>query len=338
MGYDIVTSTKDKEHGIMNLNISENYIITQDLTETYTNSKISSLLFIMMITIGSISVYAGTIFSGFIAIIWVYVFNVFYSHFGFYPDPLIDAHSNKNFVLQSAVFGKNNQFYTMHMNSLFKAFITQMSIFAIAFIDYFLYGVRDKIAILYNIEFKQERPPELEFFATAIMLLFVVLIFNLRNILQIAFVSRRFGCCFSKDNLIFYASSLFATSTFFITVFSSSADVAGFGILLWFGIYISSSFLGFRRKMEKYLTFDIVWNEPLDVYFTILLSDGSPCCQNPIQVDSIAVIEDGSVILFDYNSNDIVKRKPNEISKIVLHDHGVTKEWKFDTSTNTWQI
>lgn len=90
--------------------------------------------------------------------------------------------------------------------------------------------------------------------------------------------------------------------------------------------------------MEKYLTFDIIWNEPLDVYFTILLSDGSLCCQNPIQVDSIAAIEDGSVILFDYNSNDIVKRKPNEISKIVLQDHGVTKEWKFDTSTNTWQI
>lgn len=77
MRYDIVTSTKDKEHGIMNLNISETYIITQDLTETHTNSKISPLLFIMMITIGGISVYAGTIFSGFIAIIWVYVFNIF---------------------------------------------------------------------------------------------------------------------------------------------------------------------------------------------------------------------------------------------------------------------
>ena len=184
--------------------IDKNYIIINGLTNRQTDSKISLLLLIILLFVGGISMYTGNVFSSFVAVIWVYLFNVFYSHFNIFPDPLVNVHSSKNFIISNGVFGKNNQLYAMHFNSFVKSAIAQASIFVLAFADYFLYSFRNKITILYNIDFKPDKTPEIEFVATSTLLLIIVLIFNVRNMLQVASATRHLGYSLYLNNIIFY--------------------------------------------------------------------------------------------------------------------------------------
>lgn len=313
--------------------IDKDYIIINRLTNKQTDSRISLLLLIILLFVGSISVYAGDIFSSFAAIIWVYLFNVFYSHFNIYPDPLVNVHSSKNFIISNEIFGKNNQLYAMHFNSFIKSAIAQASVFVLAFADYFLYGFRNKITILYNIDFKQDNTPEIEFVATSTLLLIIVVIFNVRNILQVASASRNLGYGLYLNNIIFYILSFVCTFISFLANYSGSRPIEMLCFSSWFIIYIIAFYFTFQEG--KNLEHDIVWNQTSDIYFTILLSNNS-VLQDHVRIDSLAVIADNSIVLFDYDSNNIIKRKPSEISKIILNNHAITTEWFFDTQTGLW--
>ncbi len=315
--------------------IDKNYIIINGLTNRQTDSKISLLLLIILLFVGGISMYTGNVFSSFVAVIWVYLFNVFYSHFNIFPDPLVNVHSSKNFIISNGVFGKNNQLYAMHFNSFVKSAIAQASIFVLAFADYFLYSFRNKITILYNIDFKPDKTPEIEFVATSTLLLIIVLIFNVRNMLQVASATRHLGYSLYLNNIIFYILSFICTFASFLANYSGSHPIELLCFSSWFITYIIAFYFTFREG--KNLKHDIIWNQPSDIYFTILLSDNS-VLQDHVGIDSLAITADDSIVLFNYDSNDIIKRKPSEISKIILNNHGILTEWFFNTQTGLWCV
>jgi len=335
---DLINLTKEEmKKELCSIDLSDNktcvVINANKLTNADVHDRIPLLVLITMAAVGGVSVYAGNVFSGFIAVVWVYLFNVFYNHFGLYPDPLINPHSNKNFVVRSASFGVNNQVFALYCNSSVRASISQILIWGISYIDYVLYGLRDKIAILYNIEFKLGRPAELEFLATAVMLLAVVLAFNVRDVIRIAVINKRFGYGFSCSDAIFYVVSLLSMFlTYGMCRFSLSV-VVGLLEILWFATYIVW-FAYFWRTFRS-LKHDIAWDEPDEVYFKILNQDGS-VFKDHVRVETLSLSKDGKVLIFDHDSNDVIRKNPTALSKIILHDHETTTEWVFNTANHSW--
>lgn len=306
-------------------------LLRKELTSNTFNCIITPVFLLMVLFVGGINLFFGNLFYCFVGVFWTYLIALFYNRFWIYPDPSIDCHSVCNFVACDAVFGKNNQLYMMHVNSFVKSFIMQLFIFIPAFTDYFLYSFRGQISILYQIDIDFNRKPEIEFLATSLLILAVVLVYSVRDILRVLLVSRRLGKSVRCKNIVFCISSFVcAVATFFMYVtINKLLSYACFA--LWVISYIAA--LYFVHREGKDLKRDVEWDKPTDIYFKIFTSNSVCEC---VASESLAVLENGDIVLLKNGTTDVKYRESSDVDKIVFQRYGATTEYRFDTSTKSW--